>query len=189
MLLLTIAMSALLTLSIDPVFVAPDTAKPSDGSITQASKDPDMSPTAFGWSAQLMLSLNKSKSPRDWALLGEILGHDKNGPVHAGGAMLRKAAAAAPMDRVVQQLWANASLDGSGCDSQHPCPDRATAWARLEPDNDVAWFPVVAAASLAKGIPAIDAAIEQFAHASRYDDSIGDLLRAWKDVFQRCLST
>ncbi len=185
--LLILALNALLSLSVKPISISTDTATPVDASVTPAPDDGDLTanPARFEWSVHLLLSLSKSKSPRDWALLAQILSHDAAGAMRVGGPLLRKAAAAAPTDGVVQRLWASASLEASGCDVQHSCPERSMAWSKLEPDNGAAWIPVVVNASVAKDGSAVDTAIERFAQASRYDDSIGDLLVAWKDVFQR----
>jgi len=74
--------------------------------------------------------LRASASPRDWALSATVMHSDErsDGPLPsdaARGALLRKAAAAAPTDRLVQWLWAIAPEELSGCNAASPSVGRA----------------------------------------------------------------
>ena len=58
------------------------------------------------------VELQKSAFPRDWALGAQLLEtRPASGAAqHERALILQKAAAAAPKDRLVQSLWANASI-------------------------------------------------------------------------------
>jgi hypothetical protein len=103
----------------------------------------------------------------------------------ARGASLRKAAEAAPNDALVQWFWANAEATDSGCSANDPCPHRADALARLQPDNGSAWMPVLDAAWTANDVPAAESALAQMAHATRFDEPFGVTLKAWMEVYRR----
>lgn len=89
-------------------------------------------------------SLARSDSPRDWAIYSQMVATRNRPPneviARFSGIYLRRAAEGAPQDRMVQAFWANASPELSGCDQQHPCPNRVSSWAKLEPNNGAACF-------------------------------------------------
>ncbi|HTA65422.1 MAG TPA: hypothetical protein VK753_07955 [Xanthomonadaceae bacterium] len=129
--------------------------------------------------------LQKSESPRDWAFGAQLLATQSasGADLHERNAILQKAAHAAPGDRMVQALWANASLSGH-CTAKQACGDRS-ALARLEPDNGAAWLTVVDGAWRSGNARAIDAAIARMAASGRYNEHLGEAIAAWRDVFQR----
>lgn len=132
--------------------------------------------------------LADSAAPRDWALAAQIWiegNTDVATQAARHGVLLRKAAEAAPDDRLVQALWAAAPEQGSGCEQRKPCPERAMAFARLEPDNGAAWMPVLEQAWRAKDSRAVDAALARMAVASRYDDLFVEATVAWVDAYRR----
>jgi hypothetical protein len=136
----------------------------------------------------LKQSLHNSMSPRDWALASvifEINDLNTDAAKHEHGTLLRKAAEAALNDRLVQAYWANASPDFSGCDAQHPCADRVSAWATLEPDNGAAWVSVVNAALQSNDGPGTEAALAHMSVASRYDEVYIEAVMAWLDIERR----
>ncbi|MEO7477691.1 MAG: hypothetical protein ABIT64_00470 [Lysobacteraceae bacterium] len=135
-------------------------------------------------------SLRNSASPRDWALASQIIfesGDEASlaAKRRAGGALLRKAAEAAPKDAFVQWLWANAMPDMVGCDAHAPCPDRAAALAKLEPDNGAAWVPVINAAMDANNMRDADVALAHAVAATRYDERWFVSWKAWRDIYRR----
>jgi hypothetical protein len=132
-------------------------------------------------------SLEKSNSPRDWALASQLLETDAAIPLlsHERAALLLKAAQAAPNDHLVQWMWANAALSASDCGAPAVCGARAGAIARLEPDNAAAWLPVVDRAWKAKDATAVDGALAHMAAAKRYDAHYGMAAAAWIDVYKR----
>jgi len=138
---------------------------------------------------ELALALANSGSPRDRALHSQMVWLNAAGTdlIYAGnrGASLRKAAEAAPNDRLVQWLWANAVADRSGCDVRHPCPDRVAALAILEPDNGAAWLPLVQQSWRAKDVAGTDAALARMAAATRYDDVFVEAATAWDQIYRR----
>jgi hypothetical protein len=103
----------------------------------------------------------------------------------ARGALLRKAAQAAPDDRLVQWTWAIAPEAVSGCTAASPCHDRGSALAKLDPDNGAAWVPVVADAIRFHIDTRIDDALEHLAASTRYDEGFHDAMGAWLDAFRR----
>lgn len=142
---------------------------------------------------QLLDTLRTSASPRERALAAQLLmvvpaadGNVAGATEEAqSGALLRAAAQAAPDDALVQSLWANADPRLSGCDVKDPCPQRADALARVQPDNAVAWIPAVDAAWQRKDATGIDAALAKMANARGYDDFLGQALKAWMDIYTR----
>lgn len=134
-------------------------------------------------------SLRESTSPRDWALAARL--YKPSGLVLQAdaelkkGMMLRRAAEAAPNDRFVQWAWANATPTASGCDAQHPCPDRSAALAIIEPDNGAAWFPVLHEAWATNDARGTDVALARMAGATRFDDLFVESVAAWSDVYRR----
>jgi len=139
-------------------------------------------------------SLAASEDPRDWVLeSSEMLEHDdrpddSNPPaaeLRVSGALLRKAAEAAPDDRLVQWIWARAQPWASGCSKESPCPGRTSALARLEPENAAAWEPVIKSALRASDMPAAEAGLAKMAAASRYDDRFVEAALAFRDIVRR----
>jgi hypothetical protein len=141
------------------------------------------------YSRRLSVALDNSNSPRDWALQARNVWLDADAAEvsRAGGHvdMLRKAAQAAPNDRLVQWLWANAEPARSGCDAAHPCPERAAALARLEPDNAAAWIPVLDEAARVGDVAGVDAALARMAAATRHDDLFVETALAWEALYRR----
>ncbi len=134
-------------------------------------------------------SLRGSTSPRDWALAAQLykpptLALQADADLKKG-ELLRRAAEAAPNDRFVQWAWANATPAASGCDAQHPCPNRSAALAIIEPDNGAAWFPVLHEAWSNNDTRGTDEALARMAGATRFDDLFVDGVAAWSDVYQR----
>jgi hypothetical protein len=103
----------------------------------------------------------------------------------ARGALLRKAAEAAPTDRLVQWIWAIAPVELSGCTAASPCRNRGSALAKLEPDNGAAWVPAVADAARFHDASRTDDALVHMAAATRYDEAFRDAKSAWLDAFRR----
>ncbi len=139
---------------------------------------------------QLVLEswLEHSASPRDWALASQLLAYPADQPAatkRRGGDLVRKAAAAAPDDRLVQWLWVQESPERSGCRTANTCPNRAGALAGLDPDNGAAWPSVITDAWERKDIAAVDEAIGKMAETSHYDDAFGVTFRAWEEVVRR----
>ncbi len=136
-------------------------------------------------------ALAASAAPRDRALASQMdwLKQGSTDPTsseHASrGALLRGAAKSAPDDALVQWFWANANEQDSGCSTADPCPDRAHALARLQPDNGAAWMPVFDAASKAHDAAAADTALGRMAMATRWDGVFGESLKAWMEVYAR----
>ena len=129
--------------------------------------------------------LEKSDSPRDWALGAQLLETRpaSSADLHERSAILQKAAHAAPKDRMVQSLWANASLS-ERCRPRQACGDRS-ALARLDPDNDAAWFPVIDGAWKSGNVRGTDATLARMAGNGRYNEHFGEAIAAWRDLFQR----
>ncbi|MBS0462888.1 MAG: hypothetical protein JSS41_10520 [Proteobacteria bacterium] len=142
---------------------------------------------------ELVRTLRDSASPRDRALASQLLpvipAADGSEPAASeqstSGKLLRAAAQAAPNDALVQALWVKAMPQLSGCDAKDPCPQRADALARLQPDNAVAWIPAVDAAYQRKDAAGVDAALAKMANARGYDDFLGQALKAWMDIYTR----
>jgi hypothetical protein len=138
-------------------------------------------------------SLRASASPRDWALSATVMHSDErsdgpDGPLPSDasrGALLRKAAEAAPTDRLVQWLWAIAPAELSGCNAASPCVNRGNALAKLEPDNGAAWVPAIADAAQFRDAARMDDALAHMAAATRYDEAFRDARSAWLDAFRR----
>jgi hypothetical protein len=135
-------------------------------------------------------SLRASASPRDWALSATVMHSDEqsDGPSTADaarGALLRKAAEAAPTDRLVQWIWAIAPVELSGCTAARPCLNRGSALAKLEPDNGATWVPAVADAVRFHDAARTDDALAHMAAATRYDEAFHDAKNAWLDAFRR----
>ncbi len=141
----------------------------------------------------LLHTLRSSTSPRSRALASQLLmvvpAADGSDPASAeqatSGALLRQAAQAAPDDALVQSLWANVDPRLSGCDDKNPCPQRADALAKVQPDNAVAWIPVLDAAYQRKDAAGVDAALTNMAQAHVYDDFLGASVKAWMDIYTR----
>ncbi|MEO8742592.1 MAG: hypothetical protein ABI365_05300 [Lysobacteraceae bacterium] len=175
--LLTLALTALL--ATNSAAAAPAATKP----------DVPAPALAHAW-LELGQSLRNSASPRDWALASQIFVESGDEAASAAkwrarGALLRKAAEAAPKDAYVQWLWANAMPAMVGCDAHAPCPERAAALAKLEPDNGAAWVPIINAAMAANNMHDADAALAHAVAATRYDERWSTSWKAWRDVYRR----
>jgi hypothetical protein len=111
----------------------------------------------------LLADIRASGSPRERALFARV------DPDASADAMttLRAAALAAPADAVVQMF-----MSGIGGD--------ASAWSRVEPDNGLAWIPLM------EGLPRdgkdTDAAIARIAEAPGYDDHFVETWLAFRNA-------
>jgi hypothetical protein len=132
----------------------------------------------------LALSLQKSSSPRDWALGAELLDTqaDKARGARQRDQILQKAALAAPDDRLVQVLWANSA---ALCPSGQRCPDHSAALQHLDPDNSALRLAAIDQAWKRGDVRGTDAAIRQMAGADRYNEHFSEAIAAWRDVFSR----
>lgn len=87
------------------------------------------------------LWLEKSTSPRDWALASQLLvgmdGEDKSAR-HRAAALLQKAADAARYDRLILWLWSLQPAEDQDCKKPGECGKRAFALKLLEPGNGAA---------------------------------------------------
>lgn len=137
---------------------------------------------------RMVASLRASSLPRDQALATRLYSIDMltNPKAQAWrGVALRKAAADAPNDRLVQWLWAIADDDGSGCDAAHPCPERKMALARLEPDNAAAWMPTGQDAWKRRDDVALDSMLEHMANATYHDEMFEEATIALNEIYIR----
>ena len=132
---------------------------------------------------KLALTLQKSSSPRDWALGSQLLESRpaSDAALRERGLILQKAARAAPGDRLVQTLWATFPLQDQHCRAGKRCADHRAALARLDPDNATAWL-----STIKKGDPVgTETALRRVASAGRYNEHLGQAIAAWRDVFRR----
>ena len=137
---------------------------------------------------RMVASLRASSSPRDQALatlLYTLQTYSDPREKAWRGPVLRRAAADAPNDRLVQWLWAVATPGMSGCDAAHPCPERPMALARLEPDNVTAWTPAGQEAWKQHDDAALDLLIENMAGATYNDELFVDAAVALNEVYKR----
>ncbi|MBS0211894.1 MAG: hypothetical protein JSR26_01765 [Proteobacteria bacterium] len=153
------------------------------GVVAQAAPMP--AADSLDYRHDLAFALQKSDAPRDWALGSQLL--ETRPPSGAfltkRLAFLRRAALAAPDDRLVQSLMANIAVDGS-CKPRMRCGDPA-ALARLEPGNGMAWLPVAVAAARAGNARATDAALARMVASGRYNEHLGEAIAAWSALFER----
>lgn len=174
-----------------PATAAAPTPPPATAEIAHTTAAGAANVVTFrSWQRSTAQALSHSADPRDRALASDLLvfvsGLDRHGlPSQNFGALLREAAKAAPSDALIQFMWAQSSPLTSGCDRAAPCPERAQAMARLQPDNAVAWVPVVAAAWKAGDAAAIDAALARMAQATGHESPLSASLPAWLDVIRR----
>lgn len=143
---------------------------------------------ARAWGRQLVTQLQSSRSARDRALSTQLVDYENigdAGDISARATVLREAAQAAPGDRLVQWLWATAGDQESGCDVEHPCPERRTALARLEPDNAAAWIPLGATLAGPEHAAGRSEVLAQMGRASHADYLFGDMVDALMDVYAR----
>ncbi len=162
-------------------------------SLATAAVPASDTPTATGATAQtvwlrgLIAQMQAGDSPRQRALSVTVVPQDAYARADdraRRGKILRDAAAAAPMDRLVQGLWAQADEADAGCDAIHPCPDRRAAWARLEPENSAAWRPLLQQAELEHDDALRRQALAAAAQARYHDDLFGESVDAWLTVFE-----
>jgi hypothetical protein len=158
---------------------------------SSAPTSPDAGPQAVGlnYARRLNLAMRNSASPREVALSTQMLDPDWESSSTEvlqakSGERLRKAAAGAPGDAVVQYLWSHAGPDGDGCDEENPCPDRRMALARVQPENGAAWLPLIGVAEKARDWQALDAALSKLAASERFDDMYVEAWVAWRDVLR-----
>jgi hypothetical protein len=150
-----------------------------------ATASPDDAPSAppsaadlasKAYSENLGKQLRASTSPRERALGARMYFDDPT----SAGKVLREAAKAAPNDVLVQLQWSTIGSAWSGCDAASPCPEQAMAWARVEPDNGLAWLPAFEALYRSGDERAIDAAIAHMAGAGSFDDHFVDAWLAFR---------
>ena len=137
--------------------------------------------------SNLALKLQKSSSPRDWALGSQLL---ETRPVSGAalrerGVFLFRAAKAAPKDRLVQTLWANLPLRERHCRATQRCTNHATALVRLDPGNGAAWVATIDRAWKQGDSRGTEAALTRMARADRYNEHLGEAIAAWRDVLRR----
>lgn len=165
----------------------PDSAAATGAATTADAADAAMQAKAGALAAQLDGLLAPSRSPRDQALrwdFDRLQLHSGQGSSNPR-ASLRDAAAAAPSDRLVQWLWANATPAESGCVGPRDCPARARALATLEPGNAAAWLPVLEQAWDAEDDAAIDAALSRMAQSQSFNDLFVEYAGAWAEIEDR----
>ncbi len=183
--LATKMLAALLIVAGNTVPAAPVASEPLGTANASTQTVEDSADTANArYLHRLVRLLRNSASPQDWALAWQLDFGDDAAHKREKGALLRKAAMAAPRNRLVQRMWATAAPDVSGCDAQHPCRDRASALARQYPDDGVGWLLVLTDAWRRKNSAEISIAVSRLSRASRFDDSIGDAFQAWETVFR-----
>ncbi len=135
----------------------------------------------------LAMVLQRSPSPRDWALGSQLLETRlvRGASLRERGLILQKAAKAAPRDRLVQTLWANIPLHEQHCRTTRRCTDHAAALARLDPGNGAAWAAVIDHAWKQGDVRGAEAALRRMAGADRYNEHLGEAVAAWRDVLRR----
>lgn len=156
---------------------APASALPADQQAQQArqaAKERVM--TAWRQAVQpVFLDLRESSSPRDWMLASQLRAVEEVDPRSAAAAraeLLRKAAAAAPDDRLVQ--WV--AMSSMPCDSRDECAAARTFPANLdnvlglEADNGLAWLPALRQAHQVNDSVAMESTLSRIAAATRFDD-------------------
>jgi hypothetical protein len=143
-------------------------------------------------SAILQDHLASSTTPRDQLIRWEFqrwrvdtMPGAKHVATKSSGPSLREIAARAPGDRLVQWMWAKSSASDSGCAGPPACPGRDSALARLEPDNGIAWLPVLERAWDEGDEAGVDAALSRMAAGSRFDDRFVEYAAAWAEVEDR----
>lgn len=137
---------------------------------------------------RMVASLRTSPSPRDRALATRLYSIEMlSDPADKAwrGIALRKAAADAPNDRLVQWLWAVADEGGSGCNATNPCPERQMALANLEPDNAAAWIPTGQEAWKRRDDVALDSLLQKMSGASYYDELFEEAVVALNKLYIR----
>jgi hypothetical protein len=124
--------------------------------------------------------MRESPSPRERAMLARF--NPLDDPAAMGRAM-HAAAQAAPTDPLVQMLWSSVGERWSGCPASSPCPEQAMAWARVEPENGLAWVNAfVAVESKTMDDKQVDAAIAGIAGKTRYDDHLIDFWLSYRNA-------
>ncbi len=196
--LATLALVGLLTLAgaaaperaaVDHGAAVASSASPEEeylASLPHSNSDLQTWGATYRYEFDIKQSLLKSASPRDWALATLINSMEPSlwQPDPLRARVMRHAAESAPDDPVVQWIWLANWPDATGCDAPHPCPQRAAALARIEPDNAAALMPLVNEAWIAHDVPGVDAALLRSAAATRFDDPYIDARLAWLKVFR-----
>lgn len=134
----------------------------------------------IAWRGQLL----RSPSPLDRALGASIFTLDVSAAPERGAA-LRQAARALPSDVLVQTLWVSATDESSGCTPTDPCPERAEALARAEPDNARGWAHAAVVHFRAGNEQAGDDALHRAASSAYFRQPIAAAMTAWLDVLER----
>jgi len=144
------------------------------------------------WHRTFVEALADSPNPRDRLVALEADGFQHRIGMQAApsapasyGSRLRALARAAPDDYLVQLVWAGAEPGDSGCDAGHPCPQRAQAAARVDPDNAAAWIPVLDAARASHDTKAVEATLARMASSSRFEEPMGEELKDWLEAYDR----
>jgi hypothetical protein len=133
----------------------------------------------YRYDSELEKAMVQSGSPREWSLVASEVSS-----LSLQGALLRKAAEAAPNDWLAQWLWANAPAEMSGCDDRNPCPNRIFALERLDPGNAASWIPAANVAANAHDWTAADAVLARMARADRFDDYWVVSALAWAEILR-----
>lgn len=173
-----------------PVAADPSPSPPGDRAATAsahappppvvAAPEPALAVGLSDFRHELARTLAKGTAPRDWALAAQLLETrpPSGAKLRERLQLLRRAAAAAPTDRIVQALWANA------CSGRRMCGDRR-ALIRIDPGNGVAWVPLVGAAWHTGDLRRFDAGLERLAASGRFNEHFGEAIGAWRDLFVR----
>lgn len=129
---------------------------------------------------ELARTLGKGDSPRDWALAAQLLETQppSGARLRERLQLLRRAAAAAPGDRIVQSAWARV------CENRRGCGDPG-ALARIDPGNGAAWIPPVTVAWKSGNLRAVDAGLARIAASGRFNEHYGQAIGVWRELFAR----
>ncbi len=133
----------------------------------------------------LATQLERGTSPRDWALATQLLEARPPTGAHLRQrlVLLRKAAQAAPGDRLVQAMWSSL-VSSQPCRGRSGCGDRGGI-ARLDPGNAATWVPVLDGAWKSGRTRVVDDVLVQMAASGRYNEHFGQAVGAWLDVLAR----
>lgn len=136
----------------------------------------------------LYRALTASMNPRDWVMASQIV-FDRSPAqdiAEQQTALLRRAAAAAPEDRLIG--WLNAVQTEPASERGGAARPRAfyvMALVQLEPDNAGAWLQLAAVADAAADEPRVIGALANAAAAAQVDTHSLDLLEAWLATYGR----
>jgi hypothetical protein len=128
---------------------------------TDAAAETAADAAGRAYTGSLLADIRANGSPRERALFARVDPDASSDPRTA----LRAAAQAAPADALVQMTWSTLGGD-------------ASAWARVEPANGLAWIPLV------EGLPRdgkeTDSAIARIAEAPHFDDHFAETWLAFR---------